>query len=121
MREPGTQLGKTGGVQLRTDRQRHLDLLGKTVGSGDAQEVRAVDVDDVQRERNLGDALRLRDELLGKERGSHDVEDVDPVEQHRAPSSEPTGGQRPVGGLRARRRPVLPDRLDRASRSGKCR
>ena len=112
MREAGAQLGQTGGVQLRSDRQRHLDPLGETVGSGNAQQVRAVDVDDVQRERNLGDALRLRHELVGEQGGSHDVEDVDPIEQHRALPSEPTGGQRLVGGLRGRGRPVLPDRLE---------
>jgi hypothetical protein len=112
MREPGAQLGQTGGVQLRSDRQRHLDPLGETVRSGNAQQMRAIDVDDVQPERNVGDPLRLRHELLGQERRSDDVEDVDAIEQHRGLSSEPTGGQRLVGGLHGRGRSVLPDRLE---------
>ena len=45
IRESGAELGEAGGVELRADRERHLDPLGEAIGPGDAQEMRAVDVD----------------------------------------------------------------------------
>ena len=106
MREPGAQLGQAGGVQLRSDRQRHLDPLGETVRSGDAQQVRAVDVDDVQRERDLGDALRLGHELVG--------------EQRREPRRRRRGSRRAAPGslVRAGRRAAAARRSPRAREAG---
>jgi hypothetical protein len=112
IRESGAQLRQADGVELRADRQRHLDRFWKAIRPGHAQEVRTVDVDDVERQRNLGDPLGLRHELLGEHGWSHDVEDMDPLEQHRPRASEPSGRQRLLGVLDRRRGRLLPDRLE---------
>ena len=85
----------------------------------DAQQVGTIDVDHVQRERNLGDPLRFRHELIGEHGRSHDIEDMNPLERHRALASEPSRGQRVLDGFRGRARSVLAYRLEQAVSVGK--
>ena len=75
--------------------------------------MRAVDVEDVERERHVRDPLRLGHELLGEHRRRDHVEDVDALERHRALAAQPARRQRLLGrpSDAAGRRPRLPGRL----------
>ena len=61
------------------------------------QEVGPVDVEHIERDRNLGDALCLGYQLLGQDRGRHDVEHMDGVEDDRTAAPKTAGGQMSLG------------------------
>ena len=106
VRQRGAQLGEAGRVELGADRQRRLDPLGKRIRPGHAQQVRAVDVEHVERERHGGDALRLGHELVGQQRRRDDVEHVDRLQRHGTLATEATRGQRMLDARSRRRRRI---------------
>ena len=57
------------------------------VGPRHVEKVAAVDVEDIESDWHLGDALCLGDELLGEQGGRHHVEDVDRVQRQGALST----------------------------------
>ena len=59
----------------------------------------SIDVEDVQRYRHLGNALRFGDQLLGKHGGRHHVEDLDRVEADRSLATEAPRRKRMLGPL----------------------
>ena len=100
-RELLPQIGQPVGVELRPDGQRCLEPVPEPARPGHVQQMRAVDVEHVQRHRNLGDALRLGHQLLGQHRRRHDVEDVDGIEADRPVATQPSDWQRAAGRLEA--------------------
>ena len=118
IRQLAPERGQAFGVELGADREWHLDLVGEAIGSGDAQEMRAVDVDHVERHGHLRDPLCLGRELLGEHRGRHDVEDVDPFEGHGSFASQPSRGERLLGVLQGLGGPLLADRVEQAGPIG---
>ena len=108
MRESLAQLGETVRVQLWPDRQRRLELIAEPARPGHVQQMRSVDVEHVQSDGNLGDALSLRDQLLGQSRRRHHVEHVDGVERDRPLPAKPAGRDRAVMRLGIRLARTIP-------------
>jgi hypothetical protein len=90
-RQPLAQSCLEGGQRLRddlgTERRRRLKLLREVGRSCEPEQLRAVDVDDVERDGDPGCSARLGDELVGNEVRRHLFEDVGDLkrERQRAP------------------------------------
>ena len=97
----GPQLREPVRVEFRSDRQWCLDLVGKPVHPRNPKQVGAIDIQDIERQGNPRDPLRLRDELLGKGSGRDHVEDLDRIEGHGALTAEVSGREHAVGLRRA--------------------
>jgi hypothetical protein len=52
-------------IELRANREGRLDPLWQALGAGDAQEMRSIDVKDIEGQRYVGQPLCLGHELLG--------------------------------------------------------
>jgi hypothetical protein len=91
------------GNDLRSERRRIGKELGKLLRAGEPQEVRAVDVDDVQRDGDPAGAARLGDELVGHEVRRYLVEDVRDLQGEGAFAPQPSGRPERHRGHAARR------------------
>jgi hypothetical protein len=100
-------------IQLRAHREGSLDPVGEPIGASYAEQMRAVDVHDVQSQRSLRQPLGLGDELLGQDGGCDEVEDVDRIEWDRLLAPEGAGTQEAAGvhGSRSRFLPGLSDEI----------
>jgi hypothetical protein len=76
--------------------------------------VRAVDVEHIEGERDVGDALCLGHELLGEDGRRDHVEDVDALERDRALAAQVTGRLGVIGAAVGRRRGLRVDRREQA-------
>jgi hypothetical protein len=80
--------------------ERRLHPLGEVVGAGEAQQVRPVDVDDVQGDGHLDEPPRLGDDLVGQQLGGDRVEHAGDVEDDGVLAPERARlGQAPAVGL----------------------
>ena len=79
------------GHDLGPQRRRRVERLGEVLGARQADELRAIDVDDVQGDGDARGAARLGHELIGDEVGRHLVEDVGDLERERLGASEAAG------------------------------
>ena len=79
------------GHDLGSQRRRCLQRLGEVLRARQADELRAVDVDDVQGDGDAGGAPRLGHQLVGDEVRRHLVEDVGDLERERLGASQAAG------------------------------
>ena len=91
------------GHDLGPQRGRRVERLGEVLGAREADELRAVDVDDVQRDGDARGAAGLGHELIGDEVGRHLVENVGDLERERL------GAPEAAGRLIGKRRPAARD------------
>ncbi|HEX2359805.1 MAG TPA: hypothetical protein VHH72_08315 [Solirubrobacterales bacterium] len=83
-----SQLGQPVGIELGTDREWRLEAVRKVLGAGDAEQVRPIDVGDIEGDGNTRDPLRLRDQLLREDGRGYGVEDLDRVQGESLPAAE---------------------------------
>ena len=79
------------GHDLGPQRRRRVEGLGEVLGAREPDELRAVDVDDVQRDGDARGATGLGHELIGDEVGRDLVEDVGDLERERLGAPEAAG------------------------------
>jgi hypothetical protein len=82
------KLGQPLGNDFWPHRRRGLQPLGKLLAPGEAQEMRPVDVDDIQGDRDAAGASRLSHELVGDEVGRHFLKDPRYLKRQRGVASE---------------------------------
>jgi hypothetical protein len=90
------------GHDLRAERRRCVELRRELLGAGEADQLGAVDVDHVQRDRHTRRAARLRNQLVGDEVGRNLVEDVGHLERQRTRAAEAAGRLETPSASRAR-------------------
>ena len=86
--EPLVERRQPLGHDLGSQRRRCLQRLGEVLRARQADELRAVDVDDVQGDGDAGGAPRLGHQLVGDQVRRHLVEDVGDLEGERLGASQ---------------------------------
>ena len=86
------KLGDAVGIQLRSDREGRGQPIRESLGARGAQQVRAIDVDYVERHGHAREPLRLGHQLLGQQGQRHHVEGMDPLHLHGPLPPKPAGG-----------------------------
>ena len=89
--QPLVEAGQPLGHDLGPERRRRVERLGEVLRAREPDELRAIDVDDVQRDGDARGAPGLGHELVGDQVRRHLVEDVRDLERERPGAPEAPG------------------------------
>ena len=81
--KPLVERGQSLRDDLRPERRRSVDLVGELLRSREPKQVRAVDIDDVQRDGHAGGSTGFGHELIGDQMRGHLVENARDLNCHR--------------------------------------